>query len=347
MALAMTAFAVPAMAADNVNSETAFDQALENGDSVINLSDSFTISDTSVISSGVTINGNGNTITFDSSDDTWAFNVCTTDNISFDNLTIDASANNKRGIFIYPASFNLSLNDVTIKANIHAVSTQDASNSKLTITNSHLLNSGLPNGESYATWSRSGVGDYRGISLYNPTDAQVTINKTEIKGFGYSINIAAANTVGNSTKMKMDIDDSQIWGWSAFNVWTIGNTFDITNTDLRGINCANGGANNFGTIQLNRGIYGSSNDSNVFNIEGGSIGAYQYGLNYQWPINIADELRTQFHFTPSEDGDPVIILFDKNSAPINFVGSGIDPNTYLSQYVTGLEDNCAFYQMTV
>ena len=139
--------------------------------------------------------------------------------------------------------------------------------------------------------------------------------------------------------MKMNVSNSDIWGWSAFNVWTIGNEFNIINSDLRGINTASGGANNFGTIVLNSGIYSSSNNSNVFNFSGGTIGAYSYGDRSQFPIDIRDELRTKFKFYVNGN-DPVKFVSNVDTAAFNFAIQGITPaqvEDYVSKYITGYE----------
>ena len=165
---------------------------------------------------------------------------------------------------------------------------------------------------------------------------------SDIKGFGYSINIAGSSVQGNDTNMKMNVSNSDIWGWSAFNVWTIGNEFNIKNSDLRGINTSTGGANNFGTIVLNRDIYGSSNASNKFTITGGSIGAYQFGDRLEFPIRIDDELKTRFDFKKLGMNGPVKFISNVKQAAFTFTTPNLSDETmqaYLNDYVTGAE-NC-------
>lgn len=92
-------------------------------------------------------------------------------------------------------------------------------------------------------------------------------------------------------------------------------------------------------IVLNSGIYSFSNDSNVFNFSGGTIGAYSYGNRSQFPIDIRYELRTKFKFYVNGN-DPVKFVSNVDTAAFNFAIQGITPAQvadYVSKYITGYE----------
>lgn len=343
MGLLLALALAPAAFAADVTDEVSLNNAISNG-GTINLQNDISISNTVSIQKAVTINGNGHKITYTNTAQSYAFSVETNEAVTFENVVIDATASNvMNGITVNSNCVpNLTLDKATLNVTRWGLAfNPNGPGARLTVKNDSVIkNTQVSNYELEAVH-----GDYRGISVWDADNAVITISDSEILGFQYTINVCGASLVGNNTNIDFDIDNSNLWGWCAFNIWTIGNHFEITNSDLRGINTWNGGANNFGTIVLNSGIYGSSTDSNVFDIYGGSIGSYEQGTNSQWPINIADELRTKFNFYLDSNDNLVAFYFDAGSAPINFAGAELSESiieNYLSNYVSGL-DNCEFY----
>ena len=335
----MAAMVPAAFAADATMSEEALKSAVAKGGTV-DLTGDVTLNSTLEIKDGVIIDGNGYTITYTPNTQTYAIDIQTNDAVKFQDITIDAPAGNMtNGIVVQNCVPHLTLDNTELNVMRFGISfTPTGADSTLdVVNNSAILNRRV---NDYAT--EAVQGDCRGITFWDSTNAIVNITNSDIKGFGYSINIAGSSVQGNDTNMKMNVSNSDIWGWSAFNVWTIGNEFNIKNSDLRGINTSTGGANNFGTIVLNRDIYGSSNASNKFTITGGSIGAYQFGDRLEFPIRIDDELKTRFDFKKLGMNGPVKFISNVKQAAFTFTTPNLSDETmqaYLNDYVTGAE-NC-------
>lgn len=100
-----------------------------------------------------------------------------------------------------------------------------------------------------------------------------------------------------------NISDSNIWGWCALNIWTVGNTFAVTNSDLRGINVSNGISDGFAAVVVNDGIYGTDATAapNSLVFTGGSIGGYKYGSAEEGLIRLGNQLNTRLTFALYED----------------------------------------------
>ena len=334
----MVAMMPAAFAAGTTMDETEFRNAVAQGGTV-EMTGDVTLNSTLTITSGVTIDGNGYTITYTPATKSYAFDVQTNSPVVFKDLAINATAGQStNGISANYCTPDLTVDNVDIYVKRFGIAlSPTGEGAKLNVLNGSTIKNAKVS--DYAT--NVAYGDTRGISLWDADDAVVTITNSEIKGFSYSINVVGASLVGNSTNISTTISNSAIWGWSAFNIWTIGNQFNIINSDLRGINAMAGGSNNFGTIVLNSGIYGSSSDSNIFNFAGGTIGAYSYGDRYQFPIEIRDELKTQFNFYKNGE-DYVKFVSNVDNAPFNFGTAGLTQSqieTYINNYITGFE-NC-------
>ncbi len=334
----MVAMMPAAFAAGTTMDETEFRNAVAQGGTV-EMTGDVTLNSTLTITSGVTIDGNGYTITYTPATKSYAFDVQINSPVVFKDLAINATAGQStNGISANYCTPDLTVDNVDIYVKRFGIAlSPTGEGAKLNVLNGSTIKNAKVS--DYAT--NVAYGDTRGISLWDADDAVVTITNSEIKGFSYSINVVGASLVGNSTNISTTISNSAIWGWSAFNIWTIGNQFNIINSDLRGINAMAGGSNNFGTIVLNSGIYGSSSDSNIFNFAGGTIGAYSYGDRYQFPIEIRDELKTQFNFYKNGE-DYVKFVSNVNNASFNFGTAGLTQSqieNYISDYITGFE-NC-------
>lgn len=335
----MAAMVPAAFAADATMSEDAFRSAVAQGGTV-DLTGNVTLDSPLYIEEGVTIDGNGYTITYTSSTKSYAVELKTSDAVTLKDVTIDSTAGQETsGINIEECVPHLTLDNTKLDVMRFGIAfTPNGEGATLDIVNdSAILNRRV---NDYAT--EAVQGDCRGVSLWDAKNAVVNIANSEIKGFGYPINIVGSNLTGNNTNIKFTISNSDIWGWCALNVWTIGNEFNIRNSDLRGINTSTGGANNFGTIVLNENIYGSSNASNKFTIAGGSIGAYQFGDRQEFPIRIDDELKTCFDFKKLGMEGTVKFISNVKQAAFTFTTPNLSNDTveaYLSDYVTGAE-NC-------
>lgn len=287
-----------ATVSEGTMAEADFRNAVANGGTVALTGDVTLTGSTVAITKAVTIDGGSQySITYSGSD-TNAFKVTTDSAVVFKNVTINATGTNKRAISICTNVPNFTLENSTINVYDRAIWMEASSSitagtgAQFTIKNSYLLNSRKPADANYDTWTSYGI-NTRGLSLWNIKDADVLIENSSILGFGYSIFVGgdtASATVGSETRSVIDtqnsivtIKNSYIKGWTAFNIWGVRTTYNITNTELRGINLATGSSDSFATIVLNEGIYGavpsasekgSDAFANKFNISGGKISAY-------------------------------------------------------------------------
>lgn len=315
MALVMCLSLLPSVA---FAADTSGLQDLINDDTsgTVTLTQDYILSDTVTIDKAITINGNGHSVTLNAAS-TPVLAVNTSSAVEIQNLTVTAGTNGV-GIDLWNLNAKVTLTNTTVNASSRGIrffNTGTFSGVRLTLDNSNILNSGVTDGN-YET--NTTVGDTRGISVYGVINSTITLkNHSSIKGYGYSINTSAdlKNGVrpGNNT---YEITDSSIWGWSALNVWTVGNTFNITNSDLRGINPLTTNWNSFSTIVLNNGIYGTDPESNgvepnKINVSGGTIKAIkttdsQY-VN-QTLFRLDNLAYSEFKFELYDDLDPVVLF---------------------------------------
>lgn len=354
MVLAMTAFAAPAMAADNVNSEAAFDQALERGDSVINLSGSFTINDTSVISSGVTINGHNNTITYNDNAQGFALSITTNDAVVINDLDINATFTGGRGIQMACDVPHLTVNNSLLNVNNRGIGFWDnGTNPGATVTldNTTIQNSQKPADESYDEWALTV--DTRGISFWNNPGIEVNIeNNSEILGFAYCLNFTGdkdsnTNTV-NFADAEINIDESKIYGWSALNIWTSNTNFDIRDSHLRGINLATGRTQSFATIVVNDDIYNQFDqyhaDNCFFEIRNTTIDNFVPTEKLEQQLEEVGYTTDEYLFRVDSEGVTraelrnVVMVDNSNNLPCAFInGNGVFSKEFYD-YVSN-EDN--------
>lgn len=164
--------------------------------------------------------------------------------------------------------------------------------SVITLTNNSKILNGL-NQEYENNWGNSGNGS-RGLSLWNPEDVTVNIEKNSaLKGFKYAVNVSGTQQVvgdkllADAEGLNVTVDNSTIYGWAAFNIWASYGTYNIQNGSvLKGINTVKGtpgSANDFTTIKLN------------YDWPSGDTPAYQ---TYDNVLNITDST-----ITNSKTGD--------------------------------------------
>lgn len=164
--------------------------------------------------------------------------------------------------------------------------------SVITLTNNSKILNGL-NQEYENNWGNSGNGS-RGLSLWNPEDVTVNIEKNSaLKGFKYAVNVSGTQQVvgdkllADAGGLNVTVDNSTIYGWAAFNIWASYGTYNVQNGSvLKGINTVKGtpgSANDFTTIKLN------------YDWPSGDTPAYQ---TYDNVLNITDST-----ITNSKTGD--------------------------------------------
>lgn len=294
----MLSLAPAAFAADTSDLQTLIDNDTTG---TITLTQDYTLTDTVTINKAVTINGNGHSITYNGSGS--AMTITATAQVKLANLTIDAQHNNAYAVSLTSSQPDLTVDGCTIKVGNRGIDmypVNGCTGGKLTINNSTIQNSRVSG--DYA--NHTSVGDTRGIALYDVKNSDINIMNSHIYGFGYSIN-TSSNQIADGTRPasnRFDITGTNIWGWSAVNVWTVGNTFNFTNCDLRGINPLNTLGNSYSVLVINKGIYGSDPDNaphNVFNIYGGTLDAKMTvttSFVEETIAYIGNQYSTEFHF---------------------------------------------------
>ena len=339
----MAAMVPAAFAADATMSEDAFRSAVAEGGAVTMTGD-VTLNSTLEIKDGVTINGNGYTITYTPNTQTYAIDVQTNEPVTFQNVTIDATVGSMTsGISAQNCIPDLTLDKTTLNVMRWGIAfnpTDDGA--ELNVMNySVIQNKRVSDYETEAAY-----GDYRGISLYDATAACVNVTNSTIQGFGYTINLTGTkeNDVRDFKGTKIDVSNSKLMGWTALNIWPCNTVFDIADSELRGINTSNGSSDGFAAVVLNDNIYGNLEKPlyNTLTFTGGSIGGYKYGTASEGLIRAGNQLETHIKFVESDDTGKVYFKSNVPNSHFTFTGN-LEPELienylYLSQKVTGIEN---------
>ncbi len=253
----MAAMVPAAFAADATMSEAEFRSAVAEGGTVTMTGD-VTLTSPLTITEGVTIDGTSNKYSIDYNGGTdAALIVNTTEDVELLNLELNATANNGRGINLNSSSPHLYLTDVTMNVDnrgISFVQDGDATEAYIELYQTDILNSRVTG--NYA--EDTAVGDLRGISLFDTKDCDIILEDSSIKGFGYCFNLTGTKDANNTVPFNdttIDVINSEIYGWTAFNVWSAQTNFNITDSHLRGINPSYGAWDSFATIVVNDNIY--------------------------------------------------------------------------------------------
>lgn len=276
LALAVSLFLIPSGAATDL--QALIDAAPAGG--TVTLTEDVTISTSLEINKALTIDGASHALTYTGS--AGAINTQTNDPLTLKNLTLNATASGGRGVEMFGSAPVITVDNCTLNVNSRGVGTRGSSptaGARITVTDSTIQNSQLPSGETYDTWAT--VADTRGISAWNMKQANIDVTRSTIQGFGYCFNVSGDKDsfgVAETENTVFTITNSHIKGWTTFNVWGAHSTYNITNTELLGVNVATSGWNSFATIVVNDDIYGyfegSHAEANTFNIKGGSIKNY-------------------------------------------------------------------------
>lgn len=294
MALAMTAFAAPAFADDTSGLQDLINNATSG---TVTLDKDYTITDTIEIDDGITINGNGKAITYSGNGS--ALSVTAQEAVVLNDVDVTAASSGAYAISLTSSQPDLTLTDCVINANnrgINMYPSGGCEGGKLVVSDTDINNTQITDYVNQTT-----VGDTRGIALFDVKNSSIKIeNGSSINGFGYCVNVSGTlvNGIRDGQDTKIEVTDSAIQGWSAFNVWSCNMTFDLTNSTFKGINRLDSEWNNFATIVMNNGIYnGNAANANVVNIKGGNIQAYAFGTAGHCDFLETSECMTQYNFS--------------------------------------------------
>ena len=337
-----------AFAADSSMSEEEFRNAVAEGGTV-NLTGDVTLTSTLTIEDGVTINGNGYTITYTPASQTYAVDVRTNDPVKLQNVTVDATAGSMTsGISVQNCVPELTLDDTTLNVMRWGIAfNPTGTGAKLNVQNHSVIQNERVS--DYKT--EAAYGDYRGISLYDTKAAYINVSDSTIQGFGYTFNLTGT-LVGDTRDFAgtvIDVTNSTLMGWTAFNVWSSSTIFNITNSYLKGINNSNGPTDGFATIVVNDDIYGygwGGTNANEFTITGGTITNYRSGSAPEQLFRIDNQGVTKVAFEYDWDNIEYVKITDGtgDSDSVFYSGHLEDPNRwddFMSSNVTGADDdNC-------
>ena len=335
LCLAFTAIMPLADASDDDGTDGLQD-LIDGATTSITLTRDYDTTATVDIENGITINGSGHKINYTGNGS--ALDISATSLVTIENLQINATANGAYGITISSTYPDVKLSGCTIKADTRGISMYPVGGSTgscLEITSTNILNSRITDYENDTT-----VGDTRGIALFDVENSQIKIlNGSTIKGFGYSINTSNSLVDGiRAGGNTYTIENSSMTGWSAFNIWTVGNTFNIVDSTLKGINSLDSEWNNFATFVINDGIYdGASSNANIVNFYGGSIYAYATGTAEHAAFLESSESITQFNFYLDEEENSVGVYYPASSGAFAVSAPGTAVN------VSGIENIEAGY----
>lgn len=347
MGLLLALALAPAAFAADVTDETSLNSAISNG-GTINLQNDISISNTVSIQKAVTINGNGHTITYTNTAQSYAFSVETNEAVTFENVVIDATASSvMNGITVNSNCVpNLTLDKTTLNVTRWGLAfNPNGAGASLTVKNDSVIQN--------ATVSNYDVqvrhGDYRGISLYNAKQATISISDTTIQGFSYTINLAGdlVNGVRDFEGTVLNLTNSTLKGWTAFNVWSSTTYFNITDCYLKGINNSNGSTDGFATIVVNDDIYGygwGETLANVFTITGGTITNYRSGSASERLFRVDDLGITQIQFVGNRYPGDLVKIIDGtgDSDSVFYAGNRIPSAEWMNNMTENVlgESNC-------
>lgn len=295
---------------------------------------------TLTIDRGVTIDGTAakNALNYTgTSTSNYAIDVSTNEPVVLNNLELNATNANGRGVGLVGTStkFTFSNSEMNVgNRGIGVVNSCDT-NSYITISNSVIKNSQLPAGRTYDDWAL--CRDARGISLWDMNNATVTIENSEILGFGYTVNLAGTLVDGtrNYNGTEIVVTNSKLKGWTAFNVWSSETIFKITGSDLLGVNTWSTGANDFATIVVNDDIYKNGwggADANEFHFNGGTVSTAKSGTNEEELFRIDDGGVTKVLFTNIRNKTE-FIDGTGDSESVFFSGYGMDDPTDWNDFI--------------
>lgn len=103
----------------------------------------------------------------------------------------------------------------------------------------------------------------RCISLYYTQNIELNINNCKLSAKSYTLNLASFNE-----GTKINVDNSEISGWAAINIWSNGADIIVKNSKISSYSNETAHSNSFGTIVLN----GGAKDNDGIGIKAGDTG---------------------------------------------------------------------------
>lgn len=355
MGLLLALALAPAAFAANQDT-TDLQNAIDGANGTLTLNRDYNIDATINITDGITINGNGHSITYTATETSYAMKLSTNDAVVLDDVDLNATFNGGRGIELATNKPSFTLKNSVWNVNNRGIGFYNDGTDEgavVTVDNSTIQNSQKPVDKTYENWSHQG--DSRGIGFWNNEGITVNINNSAILGFGYPLNLVGDENGGRDMMdSTINITSSDIWGWCALNIWTIDATYNITNSDLKGYVETDNSWNSFATIVLNEDIYAGilnledpDEKANVFNITGGSVSSNCVSNNesvFHCLFRLDKEFMSRFNFKKSGRTPVALYCSSPYSAFVaTYEGMEMDAFTdWAANKLTGAAENTTY-----
>lgn len=349
----MLTLAPAAFAADAVMTQAELESAISAAPTggTVEVTGNVTLTTPFSIGKSITLDGNGYTLTASYTDDA-VLKATTSENVTIKDVTISST---QSAVDLVHASAHVTIENSTLYAQargIRYMQSGKSTGSELILDNTKILNSSKPADASYETWAdHSGT---RGISVWGMDASTITVkNGSEIMGFSYTFNLAGdvdSDGMRNYNDTTINVENSTLMGWTAFNVWSSNTIFKITNSYLKGINNSNGVSDGFATIVVNDNIYGYQGEEwaraqkNTFEIKGGTITTYRSGTAPEDLFRVDSDGVTLVVFDQYESARNKVKLIDGTGTfkTVFYSGWNLDANhwqNFMTDSVYG-EENC-------
>lgn len=320
LSLAPAALAVEADTATNpITVTTAADLADAVAEDatydLVTLGSDITLSGPLTVEHTVTIDGGEgkHSITYDGGETDYAIMVGTgVTGVTLKNLTITAP----NGVNVWATGATIDSCDINAyRRGINFYIEGTNSGATLNVTNCNIVNTRAT--DIYGVYYDI---DNRGIATGNITNGAINIAGGSIVGFKYGINpvVDPVNDLRNGNGTKFNVTGTEIWGWTALNIWSAKTTYTFTDCTLVGVNKFDDALsyNDYATIMANDGICGgASNNAPVVNIVGGTIAAVRYGASNQAAVYVDANRYVDVNFKKSNGNKVVMNLFGTENYP--------------------------------
>lgn len=227
------------------------------GEQPVVLLKNVTLSSTVSINKGITIDGDNHTVTKTSAG--VAFELTGSNNVTFTNLSINATNASGRAIQAgndtEKYSGNLTVSNSTLTAGQRGVSIYEpGGNINLAISNTTIQST-----VSYPT-TEYNPNDSRGVALwsYDNHVNTVTLDDVIIKGFSYCINVGGTGKISNLT-----MNGGSTYGRAIINNHGKNSTFNLIGVDIHGLNNQTGPTEAYACI-----VDDSDCENNTYNVNG-------------------------------------------------------------------------------
>lgn len=318
MALCLMLTLAPAVfAADTtVNTEVDLKTAITNASAndTITLGADIQLTSTLNVNKPVTIDGgtSKHTVTFEGSEEDYAFKISTS-GVTMKNMTITS----RNGVFVNASGATIDSCDINaVRRGINFFLENANSGATLNVNNCNIDNTAAE--ETYGVCYNT---DNRGIATGNIYGGTINVTGGTITGFKYAINPVidpAANGLRDGKGTKFNVTGTEIWGWTALNIWSANTTYTFTDCKLVGVSKFNDALslNDYATIMANDGICGgSSKNAPVVDIVGGQIAAVRYGASNQAAVYVDVNRYVDVNFKKLNGNNVVMSLFGTESYP--------------------------------